>query len=409
MRLHSMKEQMAAKANMATFKTHPYMLICPRKIETHRAFAIDLKSTEPAFIVEDPLLVWALTALPESFTKDEAVAVWSREDKAVDFIEVMWEFSIGECLILAAGEADALEKRFELWKKLKWAEAGIYHEGTRDYPFVDMSHKGAFIADNERMKNYEQDWTAPDVYQEFAATSSVPLLKIDETFEHYLKSRKQSPDKLKDLSLLFDFCFGERLRLDHAFDEQNFLQLESLRKAIPSGGGRHPTELFLAVDDEQMGVAPGLYHYNVKNNKLDMLRGGAVLADIEKIVKLPADTRAVLFFSSFCERAMWRYRDPRSWRAFVIDIGHAEHMCAKVCDAIDYSLTCCHHFDADAAAKLIGTDPFRQPIMSIASLSRPEGSSLERSRQEGSRHEGSRQEGSRQEGSRQEGSRQEGA
>jgi SagB-type dehydrogenase family enzyme len=365
---------MAAKENMATFRTHPYLLICPRKIETHRAFAIDLKSTEPAFIVEDPLLVWALTALPESFTKEEAMAVWSREEKAADFIEVMWEFSIGESLILDAKEADTMEERFEMWKMLNWNEAGVYHEGTRDYPFVDMSHKGAFVSDNERMKNYEQDWTAPDVYQEFSSVGSVPLQKVDETFENYLKTRKQSPDKFKDLSLLFDFCFGERLRLDHAFDEQEFLQLESLRKTIPSGGGRHPTEVFFAVKTEQMGVAPGLYHYNVKHNRLDLLRGGELFADIEKIVKLPDDTRAVLFFSSLCERAMWRYRDPRSWRAFVIDIGHAEHMCGEVSNAIDYSLTCCHHFDADAAARFIGTDPFRQPIMSIASLSsRPEG------------------------------------
>ena len=45
-------------------------------------------------------------------------------------------------------------------------------------------------------------------------------------------------------------------------------------KTSPSGGARHPTEVYpvvLRVD----GVEPGLYHYSVKNHGLELLRGRA--------------------------------------------------------------------------------------------------------------------------------------
>lgn len=358
---------------MISYTTNPFMLICPRKIESERTFAIDLRSTEPAYIVENPLLVWALTALPEEFTRQEAVAVWSREPNAKDHVESIWDFVRGEGLVLSVESAKPLKERMQLWSKMSWDEAPVYHEGTRDYPFVDMNRKDAFISDNQRMKEYEDGGTAPNVYQSFPAIESIQLKKVTDESAEYLSKRTQA-DALTDLSIIFDFCFGERFRLEKAYDEQNFLQLESLRKAIPSGGGRHPTEVFLAVFDKKLGVNPGLYHYNVQNNTLDLLRQGDLLEDSQSALsvsltengKRPA---ALMFFTSLCERAMWRYRDPRSWRAFVIDIGHAEYMCRQICDALGYSLSSCHQFDATGGAEFLGLDHFRQPLMSIATLS----------------------------------------
>lgn len=354
------------------FTTHPLMLICLRKIESDRAFAIDLRSTEPAYIVENSILVWALTALPEQFTKAEAVAVWSREARAAKIVEDIWNFATSEGLVLSLSKAAPLAARLALWDDTGWSEAGVYHEGTRDYPFVDMSRKDAFLADNKRMKDYEDGWAAPSVYQSFPAIAQVQLEKVTDDFAEYLKTRKL-PDPQKDLSLIFDFCFGERIRLEHAFDEQNFLQLESLRKTIPSGGGRHPTEVFFAIFDTRFGLWPGLYHYNVKANSLDLIRRGDLYDEIQDLlpVSMSQGNRpsALLFFTSLSERAMWRYRDPRSWRAFVIDIGHAEYMCAQVCDALGLSLKSCHGVNSTGIARYLGIDPYRQPVMSVATLS----------------------------------------
>lgn len=360
---------------MTKYTCHPLMLICPRKIDSKRTFAIDISSTEPAYIVEDPLLVWALTALPESFTRAEATAVWKREPRAAELADEIWEYVSSERLVLTLEAAEPLRRRCKLWEKIGGPEAGIYHEGTRDYPFVDMSRKDAFLADNQRMKDYEQKWAAPGVYQSFPALRTIPLEKVTENFAQYLQAR-QEPDNLKDLSLIFDFCFGERIRLEHAFDEQEFLQLESLRKTIPSGGGRHPTEVFMAVfaRARALGLEPGLYHYNVQTNVLELLRAGDFYEEVQSLLPAPMSTdsqrpQALMFFTSLCERAMWRYRDPRSWRAFIIDVGHAEYMCAEVCAALGLTLKFCHGISSQPLAEFLSVDPFRQPIMSVATLS----------------------------------------
>ncbi|MBX9686239.1 MAG: SagB/ThcOx family dehydrogenase [Candidatus Obscuribacterales bacterium] len=294
------------------------------------------------------------------------MSIWSEEEKAKDIVEEIWDYVCSENLVIANNELGELMERCRVWEKNGWPEAGVYHEGTRDYPFVDMSRKDAFNRDNERMKEYESDWTAPDCYQTFSAVKSISLTKLDGQTKDYLASRSQNRDKLRDLSVFFDFCFGERLRLEHAYDEQNFLQLESLRKTIPSGGGRHPTEAFFLVLDNGIGLEAGLYHYNVKNNSLDLLKQDLIAEDLgfegEK-------AQALLILTSICERAMWRYRDPRSWRAIVIDIGHAEEMGRLIASALGYEIRQHRLFDAEKIAALLGVDPFRQPPMSLASLS----------------------------------------
>lgn len=348
------------------------MLICQKKVDEERAFAIELRSDEPSFVVEDSLLVWALTSLPSKFDKEEALRVWSTEERARAVAEEIWEYAVAEGLILSVQDAGPIAGRCDLWRRIGWPEAGIYHEGTRDYPFVDMSHKGAFLDDNERMKDYEDQWLAPSVYQSFPALRNVPLEKVTEEYADYLDGKRE-PDGLDTLSLLFDFCFGERNHLKRGFDEQKFLQLESLRKTIPSGGGRHPTEVFMAVFRPALGLSAGLYHYNVHDNCLELLREEELFGAIQEALPAPLEVNgerpdAVMFFTSICERAMWRYRDPRSWRAFVIDIGHAEYMFSEMCGALDIEVAFCHGISSEATSRLLAVDPYRQPVMSAAAL-----------------------------------------
>lgn len=363
---------------MTKFTVHPCLLMYPRQVESRRTFVIDLLSTEPPFIVDNPVLVWAISSLPRQFSQKEALDLWSCELSVEEHAAEIWDFVSTEGIVVSLSDAESIQHRMKLWEAIAWDDAAVYHEGTRNYPFVDMSHKGAFLDDNKRMKDYEDSWQAPPVYQSFQCLDSVQLMKVDDDFASYLQDRK-SAEAVKDLSLIFDFCFGERLRLEHAYDEANFLQLESLRKTIPSGGGRHPTEVFIASFDGSMGLEPGLFHYNVQHNKLDLLRKDVLFEEVQSLLYCPLSGAegerpcAVLFFTSFCERAMWRYRDPRSWRAFVIDIGHAEYMCGQVLSAVGYSLSCCHKFRSEAAADFLNLDPLRQPVMSIGRLFRNTG------------------------------------
>lgn len=114
--------------------------------------------------------------------------------------------------------------------------------------------------------------------------SSTYLLKLTEPFD--TKTVKSiSGNHFDKISLILDLCFGERHHLEHTNDEHNFLQLESLRKAVPSGGGRHPTRSI--SHNTKLSVwfgAKGLYHYNVQKNSLDLLERKNFQSEVESCI-----------------------------------------------------------------------------------------------------------------------------
>ncbi|MBE1462215.1 nitroreductase family protein [Kibdelosporangium phytohabitans] len=55
---------------------------------------------------------------------------------------------------------------------------------------------------------------------------------------------------------------------------------QTARKTSPSGGGRHPTEIYACVRNVT-GVEPGLYHYNGAAHELELI--GPVLDDAELV------------------------------------------------------------------------------------------------------------------------------
>lgn len=350
------------------YTTHPLIVIYPKRIEDKRSFVIEVSSSSPPFIVDNHVLVWALLVLPKRFTKDEAFKLWSEEIEDPQIADELWEFLTVEELVLSQTAAEPLIERMELWEKLNWGFAGVYHESTRDYPFVNMSLKGAFLADNERMKDYEAGWAAPDCYRTIPSLRNVPLKTIDHNDLRSLSDFQR--DAVSKLSLIFNFSFGQRFKIEQEYDEQNFLQLECLRKTIPSGGGRHPTEVFLIVFNARLGLESGIYTYNVQNNSLDLLRSGDFSQEFEALVFEPLQKGldAAVVFTSKCERAMWRYRESRSWRAILLDAGHAWRMFERTCALLDHTPERYQHFDALEAARFLGRDPLEEPVLCIGSL-----------------------------------------
>lgn len=356
---------------MELYCVHPCLLIYPKKVESNNEYVIETVSSEPSYIVEDSRIVWALYILPETFSKEVAINIWSSERNVAPDVDDVWDFLVQEGLVQTLRTSSILT-RYKQWEKLGWPIAGIYHEATRDYPFLDMSRQNAFITDNQRMKSYEGSWHAPPVYQNFPSISSTSLLKLTEPLD--TKTVKSiSGNHFDKISLILDLCFGERHHLEHTNDEHNFLQLESLRKAVPSGGGRHPTEVFLTILNSLFSLEPGLYHYNVQKNSLDLLERKNFQSEVESCISASNVQQmdkpdAYIFFSSLCERAMWRYRDPRSWRAFIIDIGHAQHFFDTVCLELGYKCFSLNRIDEINTSRLIGLDPLSQPVLASTAL-----------------------------------------
>jgi SagB-type dehydrogenase family enzyme len=100
-----------------------------------------------------------------------------------------------------------------------------------------------------------------------------------------------------------------------------------LRRSSPSGGARNPSEGYLVVRDVP-GLEPGWYHVTMKPFSLRRLDGlptdEVALKRLfpNTLQRFPRHARALLLLTTFFERNMYRYREPRTFRTVHMDIGH---------------------------------------------------------------------------------------
>ena len=104
-------------------------------------------------------------------------------------------------------------------------------------------------------------------------------------------------------------------------------------KTSPSGGARHPTEVYpvvLRVD----GIEPSIYHYSVRCHALERIRKG-FFEDL--VVRLCAhqewvrDAAAVFFMTAVVGRNMWKYDHARAYRVLQLETGHLGQTFHLVC------------------------------------------------------------------------------
>jgi SagB-type dehydrogenase family enzyme len=321
---------------------------------------LETESRKPPLVAQEPVLVWALLVLPERFTEDQAKRVWQREPATQGQLDFLWSQLLDSGLICRA-EDDA-----------GGSYVG-YHSATRSHPFLDMSAGySAFAADNNLMSSYRERQSPPSVYLDLDYQALLPLQRCTDLSDPYLRS-----DPVQHLALLFDGTFGSRAKLPRYTDEiWDYSQDELLLKAIPSGGARHPTEAFALI--RYPGVEAGLYHYNVRENALGRLADYPSPVAIARLSEVILDSVSqpgtaasiVVFFVSVVQRAMFRYRDPRSFRAIVVDTGHAIGQLTELGEYLGFQYRHVPNFFAGEVSNLLPVDLWQAPITACGVLYR---------------------------------------
>ena len=326
-----------------------------------------MSSSSPPVVLNDPAALSALTLLPARFDRAGAAEAWAAGGISERHHEQLWSTFVAAGVLV-----DDSQDGGSWWSELGWREAGAYHLATRDYPFLQMDGADAFAVDARRMDSYRAGPPAPPVYLQRPATASVELEGAsDERSPDELAAEMSAEDRLgrPGLGLLLDVCFGERGSVQTAGG------VRCLLKSIPSGGARHPTEVYVASLDLR-GVPSGIYHYNVQHHRLDRLRDGddrdaLMHATYDLFVKQPRAPSALLIFTSVVERAMWRYRDPRSFRAILLDVGHAVAAYRHAARTLGFRTYACQKMRDGEIAELLDIDPVLQPPLYAASLVSP--------------------------------------
>jgi SagB-type dehydrogenase family enzyme len=95
-------------------------------------------------------------------------------------------------------------------------------------------------------------------------------------------------------------------------------------KTSPSGGGRHPTELYPYVRNVA-GLEPGVYHYDALRHALELVGELPTTAQLVAACgdqQWVADSSVVLCYTCAFGRNAWKYDSPRSYRVLLLDAGH---------------------------------------------------------------------------------------
>lgn len=143
---------------------------------------------------------------------------------------------------------------------------------------------------------------------------------------------------------------GEPITLDSISDllakscgiKDNYEDLNQSRRTYPSAGARYPTETYIIVLNGDKKISEGLYHYNVKNNSLELLRKGEFHQKIKDFlifsgIDVENASMAILLTSIF-KRSTMKY-DERGYRYSLIETGHIGQNIYLVSEQLD--LSCC--------------------------------------------------------------------
>lgn len=345
---------------------HPALLVHTRVLDSGRAVVAQTSESDPPLILRDSRVAWALSLLPDEFSRAEAMVAWEQHEELLGIASELWTLGVSENLLIPSG---SVRSRVRRWDWYNWHEASAYQEATRDYPFLRMDLPDAFVQDDRRMEEYVARTPVPPIYMQVEAMSSVPLprLRVGESADALVAAlSKEERRGLEGLGLLFDICFGERARRPFG------VQGHFLRKSIPSGGARHPTEIFFA-SFAGSPVSLGVYHYNVEHHRLDAISLGDTSGAFEHTTfdlfkKYVVTPIGLLVFTSHWERAMWRYRDARSWRAPLIDVGHALMAYRTLCQQLGFGYYTYQKFRDRELCRLIGRDPVQTTPLFVGTL-----------------------------------------
>jgi SagB-type dehydrogenase family enzyme len=216
-----------------------------------------------------------------------------------------------------AAAEDALLAR--TWRT--WLPQASFHFATKDTPFIPQ-RKWPAVA-----KAFLDESSPPPFFKTMPGRPRRALpdpADADGEFARVLLARRTHRDFAKArvplgaISTLLHYTWGRTgTVLSPTFGPL-------VRKTSPSGGARHPGEVYL-VAFEVEGLARGVYHFNARDHVLERLPGGVSRREMLAFAvgqRHVSKAAAVFLMTAYFPRSMWKYKSPRAYRVVTLDTGH---------------------------------------------------------------------------------------
>jgi SagB-type dehydrogenase family enzyme len=231
-------------------------------------------------------------------------------------------------LLLRKGSPEAVRDSRIAREWSDWLPEGSFHFSTKDVPYLDRSGWSL-----DRLKAIMPKTPQPKFVKTVRGVAKVqlpPRPSFDSEFFRVLMARKTHPKfadkelKLETVSQLLSLVWGTHGYLY----SPRFGKL--LHKTSPSGGARHPSEVYLMALRVK-GLKPGLYHYHPAHHRLETI---STTATREKAWLYCArqhfvrNAAALFLMTAVFPRTMWKYQHARAYRVVLLDAGH---LCQTFC------------------------------------------------------------------------------
>ncbi|MEO9594530.1 SagB family peptide dehydrogenase [Rhodopirellula bahusiensis] len=224
-----------------------------------------------------------------------------------------------QLLLEVGSEADLFERELQAWN---WGrDAEFFHFSTKSVEYTfDFDH----IREHFEAKARESPPPSPFKIAEGDSVALYPAKPLSKGVGEVLKDRRTCRDfdrreiSLQQLSDLLHWTWGKQRHLDSSVLDQRIL------KTSPSGGARHPIEVYVFVQ-RVAGIPAGLYHYSVRNHELIDLKNPISESHLVELFSgqyWVADASAAFIMTAMLPRVMWKYDHSRAYRVIQLDAGH---------------------------------------------------------------------------------------
>ena len=252
-----------------------------------------------------------------------------------------------------------------------WLPEGSFHFSTKDVAYVDRSNWSF-----DRLKSVLPKTPQPKIFKAVkGAKKTLPLARScpDSEFIRVLMARKThrrfSKEKLplETVSELLRLVWG----VSGYIYTRRFGKL--LHKTSPSGGARHPGEVYLMALRVK-GLRRGLYHYDAARHRLGVISTNVTRSKAwlycarQHFVR---EAAALFLMTAVFRRTMWKYHLPRSYRVVLLDAGHLCQTFCLVATWLGLAPFCTAALKDTLIEQDLGIDGIRESVLYVAGVGLP--------------------------------------
>jgi len=188
----------------------------------------------------------------------------------------------------------------------------------------------------DKMSGKQLDWASqPPLYKNYSECPTIQLPEItplsDATLNEVLKNRKSIRNyQNKPISKeLLSYLLWASTGISRKGRSREF-------RTAPSAGALYPIETYLVVNNIEE-INPGVYHYNIQNHYLELLKEGDYGIETAKAAlgqKMCIEASVVLIWTAIFQRMKWKYKQ-RAYRYIYLDAGHIAENLALTATSLD--------------------------------------------------------------------------